>query len=77
MPSVADLQRSAMEIASKTTAKKAKSDKLKIDTLKWGAKVGDSSQFSDSMVHKGDVNNPIQIIVDTGIRRTKDIKDVN
>lgn len=59
----------AIDIARKTTSMKSRADKLKIDTLKWAAKVNNPEVFSDTIKHTGDANNPIQIIVDTGIRR--------
>lgn len=62
----------AIDIARKTTSMKSRADKLKIDTLKWAAKVNNPEQFSDTVKHTGDANNPIQIVVDTGIRRKTD-----
>ncbi len=62
----------AIDIARKTTSMKSRADKLKIDTLKWAAKVNNPEQFSDTVKHTGDANNPIQIVVDTGIKRKHD-----
>jgi len=62
----------AIDISRNTNAMKSRADKLKIDTLKWAAKVNNPEQFSDTVKHTGDANNPIQIIVDTGIRRKTD-----
>jgi len=62
----------AIDIARNTNSMRSRADKLKIDTLKWAAKVNNPEQFSDTIKHTGDVSNPIQIVVDTGIRRKSD-----
>jgi transposase-like protein len=59
----------ALDIARDTNAMKSRADKLKIDTLKWAAKVNNPEQFGDKVTHSGDSSNPIQIVVDTGIKR--------
>ena len=62
----------ALDIARATTSMKSRADKLKIDTLKWAAKVNNPEVFSDTIKHTGDASNPIQIVVDTGIKRNND-----
>jgi hypothetical protein len=62
----------ALDIARGTTAMKSRADKLKIDTLKWAAKVNNPEVFSDTVKHTGDAANPIQIVVNTGIKRDGD-----
>jgi len=59
----------AVDVARKTTSMTSRKDKLKIDTLKWAAKVDNPEKFGDSVTHKGDAAHPITIVVDTGIRR--------
>lgn len=46
-----------------------KSARVKIDAYKWGAQVGDPQTFGQKTVHEGNPDNPIAIMVDTGIRR--------
>jgi len=61
----------AIDIARSTSSMRSRADKLKIDTLKWAAKVNNPEQFSDTIKHTGDATNPITIVVDTGIRRNE------
>ena len=62
----------AIDLARKTNSMTSRADKLKIDTLKWAAKVNNPEVFSDTIKHTGDAANPLQIVVDTGIRRKTD-----
>jgi len=60
----------AIDVARNSSAMTSRADKLLVDTLKWAAKVNNPEQFGDAIVHKGDAAHPIQILVDTGIKRT-------
>jgi hypothetical protein len=59
-----------VEIAeSEMNFQDARVNKLRADIYKWAAKVGNRNEFGDQTKIKGDNDSPLQIIVDTGIRR--------
>lgn len=47
-------------------------DKLRVDTYKWAASVGNPETYGSKTKVIGDKNAPLQLIVDTGIRRPED-----
>jgi transposase-like protein len=49
--------------------KDAPAEKLRVDTYKWAAQVLDNDTFGAKTKISGDANAPLQIIIDTGIRR--------
>lgn len=60
----------ALEEAENLTSKRmAPVAKVKIDTLKWRAGVDNPARFANKQVIEGNPDKPIQILVDTGIRR--------
>lgn len=63
-----------IDTARKTTQKSSKADRLKIDALKWGAKVGDPDSFGDKK-EEGQVG-PVQIVIATGVPTHDSILDV-
>jgi len=61
-----------LEEADTVDETNSKSKKVKIDALKWAASVGNPSEYSSQTKVVGDKDAPVQIIVDTGIRRPND-----
>lgn len=51
--------------------KDAPAEKLRVDTYKWAAQVLDNDTFGAKTKISGDANAPLQIIIDTGIRRAR------
>jgi hypothetical protein len=59
----------AIEEAAHAKEAKVQSDRLRVDTYKWAAEVGDRDTYGRSTKITGDPNAPIGFIIDTGIRR--------
>lgn len=59
----------AIEEAQFAKESKVQSDRLRVETYKWAAEVGDRDTFGKSTKIVGDPNQPIGFIIDTGIRR--------
>lgn len=59
----------AIEEAENSKESRVQSDRLRTETYKWAAEVGDREQFGRSMKHTGDPAAPLGFIIDTGIRR--------
>jgi len=59
---------------AKATASKddAPAQKIKVETYKWAAKVGNPDTYGDKTKISGDSSAPIKFVVDTGIRRVGD-----
>lgn len=53
-------------------AEESGNDRLVVDTMKWSAEKGDPSEFGNKTTVSGDKDNPLQIVIDTGIRREGD-----
>lgn len=58
-----------ISLAEDTDEGNAQSRRVQIDAHKWSAKVHDPARYGDKTKISGDANAPLQIIVETGIRR--------
>lgn len=58
-----------IKLARDPSENQAKSERLKFESLKWAASVGDPDTYGNKVKHSGDPDAPIGFIVDTGIRR--------
>jgi len=62
----------ALDIAMMTEDKDdVPAAKLKVDTLKWAAQAADPQRFSGKPDNKSDTNKPVQITINTGIKRNR------
>jgi hypothetical protein len=62
-----------IEIAHKTKKSTINEDRLKSEIFKWGAAVGDPDTYGNRTKISGDPNAPLQLLVDTGVRRAEDL----
>lgn len=70
-----DAKRDRAEYLYNETLEKAKTsgnDRLVVDAMKWSVEKGDPGKFGNKTTVSGDSNNPVQIVIDTGIRRDGD-----
>lgn len=65
-----------IDIANQTTKKgEVPVNQLKINANKWAAEKGNSSEYGNSTTVKGDKDNPVTFVIDTGIRREIEEKE--
>jgi hypothetical protein len=68
---LADRALEEAETANETVAGVAKG-KLIVDTLRWSAEVANRKKFGNSVKVDGNINTAVQIIIETGVRRSTD-----
>jgi hypothetical protein len=66
------MEEKALEAAELADEDNVASQKLKVDTYKWVAEVNNPEVYGKRTKLTGDVNNPIQFVVETGIRRNEE-----
>jgi hypothetical protein len=57
----------ALEIARNSKESRVQSDRLKVDTLKWAAEMGDRSKYGKQTKLVGDADHPIAFLIATGV----------
>lgn len=68
----ADKIAESLEETKELDKEQVPAEKLYYDKLKWLAEKNNPAEYGSKVVHAGDSDNPLQLIVDTGIDRKKE-----
>lgn len=62
----------AIETAEQATVEEVAADRLRVDTYKWGAEVGDRETYGKATKISGDAASPLAFVIETGVRLPED-----